>query len=67
MPLENAIDALNNLFKYRPYDRSIRLKRSALWKALQNRQNALIGDPFLTFHVYSLSIFELMAKRIDEK
>ncbi|VDK75545.1 unnamed protein product [Litomosoides sigmodontis] len=41
-PLENAIAALTNLLKYRPYDRSVRLKRSALWKILHNRQNALI-------------------------
>ncbi|KAL3990471.1 hypothetical protein ACH3XW_31920 [Acanthocheilonema viteae] len=41
-PLECAIAALTNLLKYRPYDRNIRLKRCALWKTLQNRENALI-------------------------
>uniref|UniRef100_A0A0R3RLC0 Vps16_C domain-containing protein n=1 Tax=Elaeophora elaphi TaxID=1147741 RepID=A0A0R3RLC0_9BILA len=40
-PLEYAIASLTNLLKYRPYDRNIRLKRCALWKTLQNRENAL--------------------------
>ncbi|CAG9538616.1 unnamed protein product [Cercopithifilaria johnstoni] len=40
-PLDYAIAALTSLLKYRPYDRNIRLKRCALWKTLQSRENAI--------------------------
>uniref|UniRef100_A0A8R1TPV1 Uncharacterized protein n=1 Tax=Onchocerca volvulus TaxID=6282 RepID=A0A8R1TPV1_ONCVO len=41
-PIKYEITVLTKLLQYRPYDRSLRLKRSTLWKILQNRKNALI-------------------------
>uniref|UniRef100_A0A915PSS5 Uncharacterized protein n=1 Tax=Setaria digitata TaxID=48799 RepID=A0A915PSS5_9BILA len=41
-PIKYAIAILTKLLRYQPYDRSIRLKRCALWKTLQNHENAII-------------------------
>ncbi|VDO73082.1 unnamed protein product [Onchocerca flexuosa] len=55
-PIKNEIAVQTKLLQYRPYDRNLRLKRSALWKILQNRKYALIGKKvffsWLFFHLF---------------